>query len=327
MPAQSRVRRLVYGAFLMAGAACVALGAVGSTLSRSVFDPVAFGDRAAASLSDPRVAAFAANQITNAVLEQSPDLTAVRPLILGAAEGLAASDPMRGVVRTAARTAHRTLFAEGTRQVVLSIPDVGILLRSAFERASPELAKRIPESLQAIAASLDASGSTQIVIDLWELRDELRRSDLDPPADRSAAARGRRRAGGGPPSRAGGSGRGPARSRPAAGRGAATGKPGGLPSGGGSARQRRAGRTLEHLPRRTRQLGTPARRPRPALHRRGDVAPRQLRSRRLARREPAARSPRRPHRRGSGWPGHSASSSPGCSPASPRSPCSRASPS
>ena len=61
---------------LLAGASCIALGAVGSTVSRSIFDPVAFGDRAAASLSDPGVAAFAADRITNAVLEQSPDLTA-----------------------------------------------------------------------------------------------------------------------------------------------------------------------------------------------------------------------------------------------------------
>ena len=173
LTSRSRARRLLYGAFLLAGAACVALGAVGSTLSRSIFDPVAFGDRAAASLSDPGVAAFAANRITNAVLEQSPDLTAVRPLILGAAEGLAASEPMRGVVRAAARSAHRTFFAEGTRQIVLSVPDVGILLRNAFERASPRLAERIPEQLQAVAASLDASRSTQIVIDLWDLREEL----------------------------------------------------------------------------------------------------------------------------------------------------------
>ena len=59
----------------------------------------------AASLSDPRVAAYAADRITDAVLQESPDLTAVRPLILGAAEGLAGSDPMRGLVRAAARSA------------------------------------------------------------------------------------------------------------------------------------------------------------------------------------------------------------------------------
>ena len=96
-----------YRTVLLSGAVCTALGAVGSTISRSVFDPVAFGDRAAASLSDPRVATYAADRITDAVLERSPDLTAVRPLILGAAEGLAASEPMRGLVRAGARSAPR----------------------------------------------------------------------------------------------------------------------------------------------------------------------------------------------------------------------------
>ena len=175
MTSRSRVRRLLSRAALLAGAACTALGAVGFTLSRSAFDPVSFGDRAAASLSDPRVAAYAADRITNAVLEQSPDLTAVRPLILGAAEGLATSEPMRGLVRAAARSAHRTFFAEGTRQVVLSVPDLGVLLRGAFQRASPDLAEQIPEQLQAVAASLEVGGGARIAVGLWELRDEWRR--------------------------------------------------------------------------------------------------------------------------------------------------------
>jgi hypothetical protein len=133
---------------------------------------VAFGDRAAASLSDPRVAAYAADRITNAVLEQSPDLTAVRPLILGAAEGLAASESMRGLARAAARSAHRAFFAEGTRQVVLSVPDMGILLRSAFRRASPDLAEQIPERIQAVAASLEVGWGGEIAEGLWALRDD-----------------------------------------------------------------------------------------------------------------------------------------------------------
>jgi hypothetical protein len=170
---QARARRLLYRTALLAGAVCAALGAVGSTVSRSIFDPVVFGERAADSLSDPRVAAYAADRITDAVLEQSPDLTAVRPLILGTAEGLVTSEPMRGLVRASARSAHKTFFAEGTRQIVLSVPDVGILLRSVFERASPELAERIPKSLESVATSLEVGSGAQIVVDLWKLRDQL----------------------------------------------------------------------------------------------------------------------------------------------------------
>jgi hypothetical protein len=172
---RSRARRILFHTALLIGAGCTALGAVGSTLSRSVFDPVAFGDRAAASLSDPRVAAFAADRITSALLEQKPDLVAVRPLILGVTEGLMASESMRGLVRAAARSAHRAFFAEGTRRIVLSVPDAGILLRGAFERASPKLAEQIPERLQAVAASLDAGRGARIAVDAWKLQGELAR--------------------------------------------------------------------------------------------------------------------------------------------------------
>jgi hypothetical protein len=157
-------------AALVSAGACFALSALLATAERSAFDPVAFGDRAAASLGDPRVAALAAERITAAVLQQSPDLTAVRPLIRMTAGGLASSDAFRALVRTAARSAHRTAFAEGTQRVVLSVPDVGVLMRSAFERGSPELAARIPDGLQAFVAALDADAATEIVVDLWRLQ-------------------------------------------------------------------------------------------------------------------------------------------------------------
>jgi hypothetical protein len=155
---------------LVAGAACIAVGAVIATTATSAFDPVAFGDRTAASLGEPAVARFAADRVTTTVLAQSPDLTAVRPLILATAEGLATTEPFQAVVRTAARSAHRALFSEGAQQVVLSIPDVGLLLRGAFERASPELAARIPPGLDTLLGSVDRTGVTSVVVDLWELR-------------------------------------------------------------------------------------------------------------------------------------------------------------
>ena len=159
---------------LLAGAVLLALSVLSDTVEDSVFDPDSFGDHAAQSLGDPRVARFAGDRITQAVLDQSPDLTAVRPILLATAEGVAGSEAFRGLVRGAARSFHKALFAEGTRRIVLSVPDVGVLLGAAFERASPELAKKIPESLHAIVASLDQNRATELVVDLWTLRGDLR---------------------------------------------------------------------------------------------------------------------------------------------------------
>ncbi len=64
---------------LLSAAAGLALGAALSTVGDSLLDPGAFGRRSAQSLGDPRVAAFVADRVTDAVLEESPDLTPVRP--------------------------------------------------------------------------------------------------------------------------------------------------------------------------------------------------------------------------------------------------------
>ena len=106
MTERTRLRRIFALLVVLAGAVSVALGAIGSTVSRAAFESRVFGARAAASLEDPRVAALVADRITSAILAESPDLTAVRPLILVTARGLVALEPMRALVETAARSAH-----------------------------------------------------------------------------------------------------------------------------------------------------------------------------------------------------------------------------
>jgi hypothetical protein len=152
----------------------LALGAVLSTAGESLVDASAFGRRSAQSLSDPRVAAFAADRVTDAVLAASPDLTPVRPLVLATSRLIVSSEAFRAAFRTAAESAHRALFAEGTQRVVLSLPDAGVLLRGAVERASPELAEKIPRQLESLALSLESGPALQWLDRAWMLREELR---------------------------------------------------------------------------------------------------------------------------------------------------------
>jgi hypothetical protein len=160
-------------AILVAGAACLATGAIVDTVTRAVFDSTTFAERAAASLSGERVAALVADRVTAAVLVERPDLTAVRPFLLATASGLVSSESFRSAVRAAARRAHATMFSEGGRLVVLSIPDVGLLLRGAFEHGSPDLVARIPERLQAVVA--DASGGwMDALVRVWRIGRRLR---------------------------------------------------------------------------------------------------------------------------------------------------------
>ena len=92
------------------------------------------------------MATVVAEQLTDAVIAQRRDLTAVRPLILAASRDVVASSTFRGVARTAARRAHSALFSQVGRSVVLSIPDLQVVLRGALA-GSPSIAAAIPESL------------------------------------------------------------------------------------------------------------------------------------------------------------------------------------
>jgi hypothetical protein len=143
------------------GTACIVLGALallaGALLSDAagLLRPGTFADRVAASLADERVAAVAAEYLTDAVLAQQRDLTAVRPLLLAAAEDVVGSTAFRGVARTAARRAHDALFSDVGRSVVLSIPDLEVVLRGALA-GSPGAAAAIPEAVAVGLAGADA---------------------------------------------------------------------------------------------------------------------------------------------------------------------------
>lgn len=160
---------------VLLGAVALAFGALSSIAERSFFDATGFGERTAASLSHPAVAALVAERVTDAVILKSPDLVAVRPLILATVSGLVSSAPFRALAAAGARQAHMAAFSEGTKRLVLSLPDVEVLVRGALERASPELAAKIPAKLDTALASIGQGRQGEVIIDLWRLGERVRR--------------------------------------------------------------------------------------------------------------------------------------------------------
>ncbi len=168
-----RAPAFLRAAIFVTGTACLVTAAILGTVTRAVFDSTAFAARAAASLSDARVAALVADRVTDAVLAERPDLTAVRPLLLATASGLISSEPFRGAVRAAARRTHEAMFSQGSRRIILSIPDVGLLLRGAFQHGSPDLVARIPERLHAVVTPA-SGGWVEVLVRAWRLGRRLR---------------------------------------------------------------------------------------------------------------------------------------------------------
>src|SRR5262245_1840728 len=163
---------------LVVGTICLVLGAIFGVARRNFFRAESFSARAAQSLDDPRVAAYVADRITNIVISQSPDLIAARPIIAATAQGIVASSPFRALVRLAARRAHEALFSETGRNVVLSIPDVEVLVRGALAQASPAMAEKIPKRLNAVIGSLGKGKQLEVVVDAWRFPRRVRRWSL-----------------------------------------------------------------------------------------------------------------------------------------------------
>jgi hypothetical protein len=160
---------------LVLGTACLVLGGSFGVARRNLFRAESFAARAAQSLDDPRVAAFVADRITNVVIKESPDLIAARPIIAATAQGIVSSAPFRALVRLAAQRAHQAVFSEQGRNIVLSIPDVEVLVRGALSQASPEMAKKLPTQLQTVVGSLERSQKLEIIVDAWRLAQRVRR--------------------------------------------------------------------------------------------------------------------------------------------------------
>jgi hypothetical protein len=147
--------RAVATLLFLAGLACTALGALLRDGSQGILDADAFAERTVQSLHDPRVGALVADRITDAVLREKPDLTAVRPIIQATAAGLVGSQAFGRVLASALREAHDSALSEAGRGILVSLPDVGVLVRSALASLNPELASRVPSRLMTLAAHLE----------------------------------------------------------------------------------------------------------------------------------------------------------------------------
>jgi hypothetical protein len=143
-------------ALRVAGVVLLAVGLVHLYADRVIFTARPFAARAALSLADPRVASYVAERIADQVIAEKRDLVAYRPLLVGTARVVIGSEPFRAGFQRAATAAHALFFSSGVEQVALSVPDIGVLVRSALAH-DPALATRVPAELRG-GLSLRLSG-------------------------------------------------------------------------------------------------------------------------------------------------------------------------
>jgi len=150
----SRWRGIASGIAGAVGVLLIFLGVLLGYATHSLFNEWVFSDRIAASLQNPRVADFVAQQIADATIAAKPDLVGLRPVLIGVGRSLVASAPFRAAVRRGARAMHRAILNGTGRSVALSVQDLGVLIESAAE-LQPGLAKRIPARLSTALGRLE----------------------------------------------------------------------------------------------------------------------------------------------------------------------------
>ena len=132
------------------GLVVLALSLLMLYVGRIVLRADAFADRVSESLDDPRVAEFVALRITDVVIRQQPDLTALRPILVVVARGVVASAPFRALARPAVRRAHQAMLSPTAENILLAVPDVGVLIRESLEAAGPAAADLVPDRLEPV---------------------------------------------------------------------------------------------------------------------------------------------------------------------------------
>ena len=152
---------LIFGAFLLGYA------------TRSLFNERAFSAHVAASLEDPRFAGYVAEQIADAVIKAKPDLVGLRPVLVGVGRSVVASPPFRAAVRRSARTIHHAVMSGTSKDIVLGVQDLGVLLES-MTAAHPGLARKIPAGLSAVFGRLESIPGGELSARLVRIASRMR---------------------------------------------------------------------------------------------------------------------------------------------------------
>jgi hypothetical protein len=151
---------------LALGITLAVLGVVLLDARQSLLTADGLAGRAGVALADPRVSAFIADRATTAVLAAQPDLTAFRPVVAAVSSATVSSDAFRRAVQASVRSAYSSVLSGRGSKIVLSIPDLGVLLQSALAQANPSIAERIPPRVRGVIGELDSGWMSRAVVDL-----------------------------------------------------------------------------------------------------------------------------------------------------------------
>lgn len=170
---KQQVRRATSAVLGVVGFLLIVLALLLGYATRSLFDARGFSNRVAASLEDERFSRYVAEKIADTMIKADPDLIGLRPVLIGVNRSLVSSAPFRAAVRRSARAMHSAMLSNTGQQIVLTVEDLGALLKSALQ-TQPALAQRIPPTVLGRLGSFGALNSGELTVRLVRLGNRLR---------------------------------------------------------------------------------------------------------------------------------------------------------
>ena len=123
---------------LVAGA--LVLGYVG----HAIFDADEFADRASSALRDDAVSDEVAVRVADELVEQEPNLVAVRPVLESVVAGIVRGGAFQSLFRTGVADLHRAVLEGDENTLILTLADIGTTIRGALQALQPGVAKKVP---------------------------------------------------------------------------------------------------------------------------------------------------------------------------------------
>lgn len=161
---------------LLAGLAVfgVLLAAIAAYAEQTLFDSEKFSNRAVSVLDDEAVQAQLANAITDAAIQEAPNAIAARPLIESVAGVLVRSPALQSLLAKGVKDVHKAAIEGNEDTVVVTLANIGILIRQGLQAAAPKLADKISRQLDVTIVDEGDGDGEGLVIDAAQLGTDLK---------------------------------------------------------------------------------------------------------------------------------------------------------
>lgn len=158
--------RVAHAATVAVGVLLLVVGTIAGVVNREILDADRFAAHVDAVRTDPDVARQLGVVITERLLEEQPDLVALRPLVETTATSVVASPTISPLVRSAVAPLYRAIvLGQGGDPLVLRLADVAAVVVGVVTEVSPRADATIPSDLDVQLSELGGQEYDAGVVD------------------------------------------------------------------------------------------------------------------------------------------------------------------